>query len=100
MTGPQATWPCHQAASAIAAVARDLGFTVTRSAAGPKSRSTYVFADGLKIRVADHPPSPKARAVFMDVSPDGKREGSISPGRAIQNLRRIAQHTKENTCAQ
>lgn len=78
------TFPTHEIASRIAAAARQMGFKVSRSAAGPESRSTYVYCDKIKIRVADHPTK---KMPDIDVHIDEPRPGSTTCAQAIEWLR-------------
>lgn len=82
------TFPIHAAASQIAEHAKRLGCRVERSAASGFSRSAYVFADDIKIRIADHPPG-KRRRFDIDVDPAGERVGAVLPDRVIRVLRRM-----------
>lgn len=81
-------FPSHAIARKIALAARSMRYTkVSRSAAGPQSRSAYVFCDGIKIRVADHQTD---EFVNMDVHTETScaRPGSVSVREAIRWLRK------------
>lgn len=79
------TFSTHATASRIAEAARGMGYQVRRSAASPMWRSAYVFCDGIKVRVADHP---NDDVPDIDVHVDGaERPGSVSCEKAIEWLR-------------
>ena len=77
----------HAAANQIAKMARKTGRSVTRSAAAPRNRSVYLTIDGKKIRVADHPPSPRARRPWRDVWVGDPRDDAISVNEARRLVR-------------
>jgi hypothetical protein len=77
-------FPTHAIASKIAEAGRAMGFKVERSAASAFSRSAYVFCDGVKVRVADHPTS---KWVDIDVHTDEPRPGSTDCETAIEWLK-------------
>ncbi len=93
-TAPYHEFPTHFAAGRIADVARRWGFSVKRGAGGPGSRSAYVYCDGLKIRIADHPPGKRERRLFLDVAIGVDRPGSVSPRTAVKLVVKMARESR------
>jgi hypothetical protein len=78
------SFPTHAIASRIAEAAKDMGYKVRRSAAGPKWRSAYVFCDAIKVRVADHPNNDMPD---IDVHVGDARPGAVDWQTAVEWLR-------------
>lgn len=76
--------PTHAIASRIAEEAKKMGFEVRRSAASQLHRSAYVFCNGIKVRIADHPNN---EMPDIDVHVDDPRAGSVSWETAVEWLR-------------
>jgi hypothetical protein len=98
-TTPIVEFPNHLWAGRIADVAKRWGFSVRRGAGGHQSRSAYVYCNGLKIRVADHPPSKRERRLFLDVAVGIERPGAVAPRTAIKLVVRKAKEVARESRA-